>query len=103
MAEDPDEWELVPLNPTEHDQTPCTTLSFMLNGKSVSVENPDPEMLLVEYIRDVAGLKGMKRTMNEAGKPVSLARFSQRVTTKTITTVFLDDPIPCLRGGGGFV
>ena len=51
----------------EEDDKPCTTLSFTLNGKAVSVENPDPSMLLIEYIRDVQNLKGTKHCCNEGG------------------------------------
>ena len=64
MSSDDDEWELVPM---EEDDKPCTTLTFNLNGKSVSVENPDPKMLLVEYLRDVQNLSGTKRCCNEGG------------------------------------
>lgn len=40
---------------------PCRAeISFVLNGEPVTVANADPNMLLSDYIRDVAGLKGTK-------------------------------------------
>ncbi len=37
-----------------------STLSFFINGVQVSVANPDPNMHLVDYLRDVAMLKATK-------------------------------------------
>ena len=42
-------------------------LMFYLNGKKVEIENPDPKMLLVDYLRDVAQLKGTKIGCAEGG------------------------------------
>jgi hypothetical protein len=36
------------------------TLNFFVNGSPISVTNPDPKMLLVDYLRDVLLLKGTK-------------------------------------------
>ncbi len=43
------------------------TISFFLNGEPVTVTNPDPKMMLVEYIREVAYLKGTKVACSEGG------------------------------------
>ena len=42
-------------------------ISFFLNGKLITIKDPDPEMLLLEYIRDVALLTGTKLTCGEGG------------------------------------
>ena len=42
-------------------------VSFFLNGAPVTVTNPDPAMHLVEYIREVEGLKATKIGCNEGG------------------------------------
>jgi len=44
-----------------------STLSFTLNGVPVRIDNPDPHMMLTEYIRYVAGLKGTQKTCGEGG------------------------------------
>eukprot|EP00897_Mesotaenium_endlicherianum_P009379 jgi/Mesen1/846/ME000112S10986 len=42
-------------------------ISFVLNGEEVTLDNPDPEMLLSEYIRIEAGLKGTKISCAQGG------------------------------------
>ncbi len=41
------------------------TLTFYINGVEYNVTNPDPSMHLVDYIRDVAMLKGTKVSLRE--------------------------------------
>jgi hypothetical protein len=41
--------------------TTTDTLSFTLNGRSVSLSGPDPAMSLNEYLRTIAGLKVSSR------------------------------------------
>eukprot|EP00730_Choanoeca_flexa_P003145 TRINITY_DN11305_c0_g1_i3.p1 TRINITY_DN11305_c0_g1~~TRINITY_DN11305_c0_g1_i3.p1 ORF type:complete len:1308 (+),score=353.97 TRINITY_DN11305_c0_g1_i3:32-3955(+) len=43
------------------------TLTFELNGRPVTVSNPDPAMSLNEYLREVALLRGTKRSCGEGG------------------------------------
>ena len=43
------------------------SISFFLNGEPVTVTNPEPTMMLVEYIRDVALLSGTKVACGEGG------------------------------------
>jgi len=40
---------------------------FTLNGKPHLVENPDPDMLLVDFIRYIKGLTGTKKSCGEGG------------------------------------
>eukprot|EP00045_Choanoeca_perplexa_P016293 m.218258 g.218258 ORF g.218258 m.218258 type:complete len:1312 (+) comp17218_c0_seq1:61-3996(+) len=44
-----------------------TDLQFELNGRAVTVANPDPAMSLNEYLREVALLRGTKRSCGEGG------------------------------------
>jgi xanthine dehydrogenase/oxidase len=44
-----------------------TSLQFELNGRAIAVENPDPAMSLNEYLREVALLRGTKRSCGEGG------------------------------------
>lgn len=44
-----------------------STLNFFVNGVAVSIDNPDPSLLLVDYIRDVMLLKGTKIGCGEGG------------------------------------
>jgi hypothetical protein len=37
-----------------------STLTFYVNGAEVNIVNPDPNMHLVDYLRNVAQLKGTK-------------------------------------------
>ena len=44
------------------------TLSFTLNGSPVTLDNPDPTMLLVDYLRSPSvGLTGTKLACGEGG------------------------------------
>eukprot|EP01117_Protostelium_nocturnum_P009312 TRINITY_DN3335_c0_g1_i3.p1 TRINITY_DN3335_c0_g1~~TRINITY_DN3335_c0_g1_i3.p1 ORF type:complete len:1378 (-),score=549.37 TRINITY_DN3335_c0_g1_i3:123-4256(-) len=54
-------------NGTSSPSLKANVLSFTLNGKKQSVENPDPNMNLNEYIRTRAGLTGTKKTCGEGG------------------------------------
>ena len=42
-------------------------VSFTLNGKLTTVVDPDPTVMLSEYIRNVANLKGTKVSCNQGG------------------------------------
>ncbi|KAF2146658.1 uncharacterized protein K452DRAFT_314902 [Aplosporella prunicola CBS 121167] len=43
------------------------TLSFYLNGNKVSLDNPDPQWMLLDFIRAQHGLKGTKLGCGEGG------------------------------------
>lgn len=47
--------------------TPPSSVEFVLNGKGVVVPNADPRMLLIDYLRDVAGLTGTKSSCRQGG------------------------------------
>ncbi|KAF2460152.1 molybdopterin binding aldehyde oxidase/xanthine dehydrogenase [Lineolata rhizophorae] len=44
-----------------------SVLTFYLNGKQVSLENPNPHLTLLEYIRSQHGLRGTKLGCGEGG------------------------------------
>ena len=39
------------------------TLKFVLNGNPVEIVNPDPKLLLVDYIRNTQLLRGTKKVL----------------------------------------
>ena len=53
---EPEVIETTPITPKLWD----STLSFYVNGQAVTVTNPDPTVHLVDYLRDVMGLKATK-------------------------------------------
>jgi xanthine dehydrogenase/oxidase len=46
---------------------PLSVLKITVNGKIMSVANPSPSMLLVDFIRDICGLTGTKIACGEGG------------------------------------
>ena len=42
-------------------------ISFLLNGELTTVSDPDPSVMLSDYIRNVANLKGTKVSCNQGG------------------------------------
>lgn len=62
---------LPPSGTTPSDAPPfapaSSELQFTLNGKPVSIQNPDPRRTLAEYIRNEAGLTGTKISCNQGG------------------------------------
>ena len=46
---------------------PPADLTFMLNGKTVHIVEPDPRMTLLDYLRGVAGLTGTKGSCRQGG------------------------------------
>ena len=49
------------------DAEPPATLDFVLNGEPVHVDDPDPRMSLLDYLRGVAGLTGTKGSCRQGG------------------------------------
>ena len=47
--------------------TPPSDLTFQLNGKTVHIDDPDPRMTLLDYLRGVAGLTGTKGSCRQGG------------------------------------
>ncbi len=44
------------------------TVNFFLNGKSIAIENPSPDLLLIDYLRSpVVGLAGPKKPCGQGG------------------------------------
>lgn len=57
-------------NPKHPDKTMtnCNSVSFFLNGKSVTIENPSPNLLLIDYLRSAeVGLIGAKKACGQGG------------------------------------
>lgn len=46
---------------------PVSACSFTLNGQPVTVENPDPRLTLLDYLRGDAGLTGTKGSCRQGG------------------------------------
>eukprot|EP01116_Phalansterium_solitarium_P016706 TRINITY_DN393_c0_g2_i1.p1 TRINITY_DN393_c0_g2~~TRINITY_DN393_c0_g2_i1.p1 ORF type:complete len:1372 (-),score=562.47 TRINITY_DN393_c0_g2_i1:226-4341(-) len=46
---------------------PINQVTFFLNGQLQTINNPDPQMTLNEYIRSVPGLNGTKKSCGEGG------------------------------------
>lgn len=47
--------------------SPPTDLTFVLNGKTVHIDDPDPRMSLLDYLRGTAGLTGTKGSCRQGG------------------------------------
>lgn len=63
MATALEDWDLL----DELDTPPTSALSFTLNGRKVTIANPDPTQRLVDYLRDVEGMNGTKVCCREGG------------------------------------
>ena len=46
---------------------PAASLSITVNGRLVTIPNPQPSMLLADFIRDTCGLRGTKVACGEGG------------------------------------
>ena len=79
----------------------ASTLNFFLNGAAVSVENPDPTVLLVDYIRDVAQLKGTKVGCNEGGCGACTVVLSRRDAATGTPLPFLHVVYPAVGSSSG--
>lgn len=55
-----------PAPPSPVDAPPAD-LTFVLNGKTVHIDNPDPRMSLLDYLRGTAGLTGTKGSCRQGG------------------------------------
>ena len=44
-----------------------SSCSFTLNGEAVTVDNPDPRLTLLDYLRGVSGLTGTKGSCRQGG------------------------------------
>ena len=50
-----------------HKRPISNTISFLLNGKTVSIDNPDPQLVLADYLRQDLKLTGTKKPCGEGG------------------------------------
>ena len=50
-----------------HKRPISNTISFLINGKTVSIDNPDPQLLLADYLRQDLKLNGTKKPCGEGG------------------------------------
>jgi xanthine dehydrogenase/oxidase len=53
--------------PSDPVDAPPQDLTFLLNGTTVHIENPDPRMTLLDYLRGTAGLTGTKGSCRQGG------------------------------------
>eukprot|EP00163_Fabomonas_tropica_P002932 TRINITY_DN123_c0_g2_i2.p1 TRINITY_DN123_c0_g2~~TRINITY_DN123_c0_g2_i2.p1 ORF type:complete len:1383 (+),score=290.83 TRINITY_DN123_c0_g2_i2:369-4517(+) len=77
-------------------------ITFYVNGAKYVVDNPDPEMMLLEYIRDVRGLTGTKKGCGEGGCGACSIAVSKwdplenRVVTRALASCMF--PLPLVDG-----
>jgi xanthine dehydrogenase small subunit len=75
------------------------TVELLLNGKRVRIENPDPSLLLADYLRSPqVGLTGTKVACGEGGCGACTVVIARRETDDTGTSEIVDWAInACLR------
>lgn len=82
--------------------TSIPTISFLLNGKKVVVENPDADMTLLSYLRNYVNITSVKKGCNQGGCGICAVMLSYKDINGTYKNVSVTSCLVKLVNINGF-